>query len=397
MNSTRRASPRRAAAVGKPLRLWHPFTPPTEPDKPRTAHLIALGETLAAWMSADTTERQREIELRAQEMERKRRRLDRERRQCERAPEGKARALLWHVIEKHRDRLTPETIEAKHDVLKAAGIDPDALKDVASKAREWATQEQDLAAKAKECDAEQARHDTAAKHSRDLETGMAVVARLSDAIEEPGAAESLAFLAIFAASLLRCHVRKHPDMFKPVARTHLAWPVMATVTPADEWFQEALNDTTSIELAADVLASHGLKGKAWSRRHDPATAYAKRIIDTLEMNRVFLASLGKYWKHYEREDAANPGAFLLPPRWALDSLKLPPFSKASVKDWMRAARAMLTDEAPEFHTRPEWDAAPFNFTANAAKRVKPGGCINGRKRQDILDRIESRMESLALT
>ncbi len=395
--TTRRPRARRRAPVGEPLRLWDPFVPPTEPDGPRNAHHVALFEKIIAWMGANTAEQRRELDAKTKETERKRRQLDKERRQFESTPEGKTRALFWKFIEEYRDRLTPEAIEAKRDHLKAQGIDPDALKDAAATAREWAKQEQDLAAKGQEIDAEQAKLDTTARHSRDMETGMDVVSRLSTAIEEPGAAESLAFLAIYAASLLSCHVRKRPDLFKPIARKHLAWPVMATVTPAHEWFQEALKETTSIELAEDAKASHGLKGKAWSRGHDPATAYAKRIIDTLEMNRVFLATLGKHWKHYEREDLANPGAFLLPPRWALDALKLPPFSKATVKDWMRVARAMIDDEAAEFHTRPEWDAAPFNFTANASKRVKPGGCINGRKRQDILDRIESRMESLALT
>jgi hypothetical protein len=205
---------------------------------------------------------------------------------------------------------------------------------------------------------------------------------------------------------------KHPESFRKVARQMTFLPGLLSWHPDCDRFNQALLKTT--ELGVEGLHRdfrrhpNHLKHQSWPTR------YAYDIVSTIDVNLdtygYRLESMAKLYgfgkphpltpqdidialqrmkcsdekKAQIRKD--HIGAYQFLPLWAEQLLKIERrFCKSTVLDYWRIGKAILLEEVPDFHQRPEWRSYQTRHFANGATP----GAVQHAIFRDILDALKS--------
>jgi hypothetical protein len=246
---------------------------------------------------------------------------------------------------------------------------------------------------------ERAREELAiAKSGRLLKARKAILAGLTTLFDmaaagDARAADGLTEAAVQAARLLRFLEKKRPELVEPIARANLQWPVLASDEPG--WEQEAVRRVTDLKLGTDMLPYrlHFRKARG-ADANLPARLWAKAAVRTIEATRCRCLSFGSLL--HEFGSAGGMADFSLEtgwdygkhPEWMAEVADLKALSIETLPQWKRVVRKMIRQEAPDFHTRPEW--ATQRMSASARGRDTTGELQNA-----ILDDIGSALERIA--
>lgn len=167
------------------------------------------------------------------------------------------------------------------------------------------------------------------------------------------AAVELAKFARDATRALAEVARRHPHLLRPMARAAADWPVIYSPHPDDKRAIETL--WTELEIGTQASINKYSRAK-WTSEN-VATRYAKAIINTIKVNQRLIPQLLRQRQEMNgrvtQEDGKNlKYVFLEPPKWALDCVTLPPFSKSTAPQWWGVGRQAIMEWAgghPERH------------------------------------------------
>ena len=203
--------------------------------------------------------------------------------------------------------------------------------------------------------------------------------------QDAEAAVALAGLTQLATLTLYGLEIRHPEWFRVWARKQTAWPVLATVNP--NWEKRVRKQIEAVQLGEGTI--HGLfnKERAYDD-HLPCRRWALGIVETLEDNRKPAKYYSLRQKVYELcLDRDHELSFVPVPQWVLECAKLSPFGRdaAIVKQWWTVGKAMIREQCPDFHTRPEWKRYEHTFE----------GMTPGQIQNRIFDDIRKAMLTIA--
>jgi hypothetical protein len=205
-----------------------------------------------------------------------------------------------------------------------------------------------------------------------------------------GDAEAITFLLDIAetATLLLMGAEKlHPETVRNISMKKSFWPVLASSD--HDWVDLASKRLSTLALGEQPsIFKSRLRSPRGADENNPARLWAKAAVRAIEQT---------IWRHlsfsiYSDEimDLIEKGQIWWPdsPRWVGSIRGLGQFSKASLKSWSFTVRALIREEVPDFHLRPEWKNVRASLEAR--ERATPGVIQN-----KILDNICSALEKIA--
>lgn len=209
---------------------------------------------------------------------------------------------------------------------------------------------------------------------------------------DPEAAGALVDAAIAATAILAIAAKARPELFQNVAAGKGMWPVLAKDEPG--WEAKAQETITNLKLGERLS---GLKTQLRNAQGvdatRPARVWAKAAVATIDHSRWRL----QYIHHVIQELGGNEGwaDFAVGHGWDLGTMpewlkgvtSLKPLSMETLKEWKQVVRAMIREQMPDFHERPEW--ANQRLSAEARGRGTVGVIQNA-----ILDDITSALGTL---
>jgi hypothetical protein len=222
--------------------------------------------------------------------------------------------------------------------------------------------------------------------------GLSALALAADT-GDAGATKALIELVTEAVGLVETLVVRHPDVVRSLARDRTRWPVLASEETG--WEREAARRVAALELGAGL---QWLKVRFRQARGTdanlPARVWAKAAVRTLEAARQQHLLFGALRDRFGSLKAlatfcAEAGwAVGKSPPWVALAAGLAPFSTVSLPEWKPVIRALIREQMPEFHTRPEWSNQRNTASHNGRNTV-------GEIQNAILDDISSALSRLA--
>ena len=205
---------------------------------------------------------------------------------------------------------------------------------------------------------------------------------------------------------------REPAAFRRVARQLNLLPTFAAWHPdAEPANRKLLRECGLGHESLNEFAKH----PQHAAQQSPAVRYAYTLIGTIDLtldnSGDELERWGELYGFGVRHDVAEEvesclakmalsqgeraklrehhrGAYRILPLWTRDLLKLErPFGPGSVRDYWRIAKALIREEMPRFHERPEWRAVRDRHYSGGAK---PGAIQNA-----IFKDIRKAMETIA--
>lgn len=362
------------------LRLYAPFSPPGADKRAATKELAAFLELYAAARSLRTTrkaEALREKELHFQKLSpvieqtletfrsRAAGTIDQEtaqRKLREICPDEKTRMeiiqFLWPILEERLDMTSEERAAQRAGAEQALATKGEELEKRSELLEAW----------------EQARLALEVVSSQVLAGG-------EKAIEDAAAIAEQAILLLVMAEKL------HPAAVRRVAAGRMAWPLLGSREP--DWARGAAVRIESLQLGSGPELFHTrFRQPRGSDENHPARQWAKQAVRVLEETRLRRAIYADYRSEFEDlilEGKIDRTDF---PGWVDAALKVPVFSSASARQWGQVIREMIREQAPDFHTAPEWS----NQRNNAKRNCRDS---RGEIQNAILDDIVSALSRLA--
>jgi hypothetical protein len=206
------------------------------------------------------------------------------------------------------------------------------------------------------------------------------------------AAEELLKNASWMTLFLQLLYKARPELFKDEVKKLAHLPVLATLAPG--WVEHAEEDMERLGMGRGIVQGQ-FKDIAYRDGSHPCRAWARLAVESLQSNQTALRmhiAVERYLQSTQQTSIV-----LSPlPAWVYDCAEMPPYSKASARQWGRLAREMIRDQVPDFHEHREFR----DLVSNAKMRMRdePGAAQRrvGTLKNAILDRIAETIESIAL-
>jgi hypothetical protein len=199
-------------------------------------------------------------------------------------------------------------------------------------------------------------------------------------------------VAIQAAVLLGITEKRHPNLLKPIAKSQILWPVLATDEPG--WEKEAVCRIAELRLGAELgKPKVRFRQARGADANLPARRWAKAAVRTIEETHFRCLAFGPILREFGSTEAMadfcveTHWTYGQNPRWLDDVVRLGKFSTETLPQWKRAVRKMIREQLPEFHAGEEW--ATQRNSAEARGRNTVGEIQNA-----ILDDITSALERI---
>jgi hypothetical protein len=193
------------------------------------------------------------------------------------------------------------------------------------------------------------------------------------------AAEILYAIATQAAyEILRLYLR-HRDIFDRIAPRRKIMPTLCSIHPGTAKVVERMQSDSRLGTQTDQARQVG--SKAYFISDNPANVYARAIVECVEFNRELepLSCQEWRWKQFDKKEGFQTE--VLPyPKYVAGLGSLPSFSPASVMDYWRKGKEIISEEIPEFHLRPEWE----NHRRRRYKTGSKTGAVQHAIFKDIL-------------
>lgn len=206
------------------------------------------------------------------------------------------------------------------------------------------------------------------------------------------AAEELLQNASWMTAFLQILYGGKPELFAGVAKKMAHIPVLACIAPG--WKTAAVQNMEKLGLGTEIARGH-FKETAYRDDFHPCRKWARLAVESLESNKVALGMHAEVCRYLESTQQSSVVLGPLP-SWVYNCVDLPPYSKASARQWGRLAREMIREQVPEFHEHQDFRDLVSN--AKTRMRHEPGAASRrvGTLQNAILDRIAETIESIAL-
>ena len=172
-----------------------------------------------------------------------------------------------------------------------------------------------------------------------------------------------------ATGVLEGMVRLHSELWKPLARRSVQWPVLGSLNPGLSLASQQERLLGSLELGRDAFLL--MTRSSRTSTENAATRYALSILMTLRDNRDSWAKVLIQF----------PGPSV--PQWVRDAQALPPFNKRTSEQWWSVGKQAFLETVPY----PE----KIEELGNLARMKQTAA----EKRALILERIGRVVKSLA--
>jgi hypothetical protein len=204
---------------------------------------------------------------------------------------------------------------------------------------------------------------------------------------EPDAVKDLVELGHHAVQFLMFTKLTHPDVVRVISRSKTLWPLLVSTTSS--WQKSAAQQLKGLELGKDLeVFQVRFEEARGADENYPARQWAKAAVRAIEETRWRFLTYGQYRDEFQQIVFAGRAALAKMPLWAGQSCRLGPLSKKTAPAWAKVMREMIRQQAPNFHTLPEW----INQRRTAARS---GRDTVGEIQNAILDDMASALKRIA--